>query len=203
MIPPVLRTALLTISATVLIVAFPATGLAQNAGSLDPMDKLRIHGERVYSPWSLASTAAYAGWRQARNHPAEWGHGGAAYGKRLGSALGYSAIHEALAFGLDASLHQDPRYFRSTGQGILRRTVHALRETIMTRTDSGGETVSAWRIGSAYGAAYLSNQWYPDRLNTAGLIVKQGSLQLGYDFTGNLVAEFWPDVKQKLLRRKP
>jgi ABC-type transporter Mla MlaB component len=26
--------------------------------------------------------------------------------------------------------------------------------------------MSTWRLGSAYGAAFLSRQWYPDRLNT-------------------------------------
>ena len=167
------------------------------------MGKLRFHGELVYGPWSLAGTAAYAGLRQARDQPAEWGHGGAAFGKRLGSAFGYSAIREALAFGIDSSLREDPRYFRSAGTGVLRRTGHALRGTVMTRTDSGGETLSAWRIGSAYGAAYLSNQWYPDRLNTWRLSAKQGSLQLGFDFAANLAREFWPDVKRKMPHRKP
>jgi len=53
------------------------------------------------------------------------------------------------------------------GAGFWRRTGHALRGTILTRTDTGGETLSTWRIGSAYGSAFLSNMWYPDRLNTA------------------------------------
>ena len=201
--PPVLLDALLKLNTIVLLFAVPAAGLAQNAGPLDSMGKLRFHGELVYSPWSLAQSSAYSGIRHARNQPAEWGHGGAAYGKRLGSAIGYSAVRETLAFGLDSTLHQDPRYFRSTSKSIWRRTGNALRGTIMTRTDSGGGTLSTWRIGSAYGAAYLSNQWYPDRLNTAGLCAKQGSLQLGYDFASNLASEFWPDVKRKLLHRKP
>ena len=74
--------------------------------------------------------------------------------------------------------------------------------TILTRTDSGGETLSTWRLGSAYGAAFLSNQWYPDRLNTVRLGVLQGSMTLGFDLVGNLGAEFWPDIKRKVLRRK-
>ena len=126
-----------------------------------------------------------------------------AYGKRFASTVGCSAIHGALAFGLDSTLHQDPRYFRSRSTGFWRRTAHALRGTILTRTDRGGETLSTWRLGSAYGAAFLSNQWYPDRLNTVRLGVAQGSLQLGFDFASNLSSEFWPDLKRKILRRKP
>jgi hypothetical protein len=107
-----------------------------------------------------------------------------------------------MAFGLDSALRQDPRYFRSGGTGFWRRAGHALRGTILTRTDSGAETFSTWRIGSAYGAAYLSNQWYPDRLNTVRLDLIQGSVTLGFDLVGNLGSEFWPDIKRKALGRK-
>ena len=34
--------------------------------------------------------------------------------------------------------------------------------------------MSVWRLGSAYGAAYLSNQLHPGRLNTAGLGFAEG-----------------------------
>jgi hypothetical protein len=73
---------------------------------------------------------------------------------------------------------------------------------MLTHTDSGGETLSTWRLGSAYGAAFLSNEWYPERLNTVRLGALQGTLHLGFDFVSNLGAEFWPDVKRKILRRK-
>jgi hypothetical protein len=135
--------------------------------------------------------------------PEEWGQGGGAYGKRFASTVGCSGIHAILAFGLDSALHQDPRYFRSRRTGFWRRTAHALKGTILTRTNSGRETVSTWRLGSAYGAAFLSNQWYPDRLNTVRLGALQGSLQLGFDFASNVGAEFLPDLKRKIPHRKP
>jgi hypothetical protein len=193
----------MTIFSAILLCAVSVVGIAQPVDSIDIKGKLRFHAENVYSPTSLARSAAYAGILQGRDAPYEWGHGGGAFGKRLASAVGYSAIHSTIAFGLDSTLHQDPRYFRSASTGFWHRTGHALRATIMTRTDSGGETLSTWRIGSAYGSAYLSNQWCPDRLNTMGQGAKQGSLQLVFDFAGNLRSEFWPDVKRKLLHRKP
>jgi hypothetical protein len=149
----------------------------------------------------LAGSAAYAGILQADTAPTEWGQGWASYGKRFGSTVGYTAVYGTLAFGLDSTLHQDPRYFRSRSTGFWRRTGHALRGTILTRTDSGGETLSTWRLGSAYGAAFLSNQWYPDRLNTVRLGIGQGSLRLGFDFAANMGSEFWPDVRRKVLHR--
>ena len=50
--------------------------------------------------------------------------------------------------------------------------------------------------------AFLSNQWYPDRLNTIRLGILQGSMTLGFDFVGNLGREFWPDIKGKVFRKK-
>src|ERR1017187_6653771 len=120
---------------------------------LDWQAKLHFHAEATYGPWAVASFAAYAGLLQEINSPKEWGQGGDAYGKRFASTVGWSAIHGALAFGLDSTLHQDPRYYRSRSTGFWRRSGHAIRGTILTRTDAGGETLSTWRIGSSYGAA--------------------------------------------------
>jgi len=187
----------------VLLCAVAVAAMAQPVDSLDLNGKLRFHAESFYRPSSIAGTVAYAGILQGVGSPAEWGQGGGAYGKRLASTVGGSAIHGVLAFGLDSTLHQDPRYFRSRNIGFWRRTGHALRGTVLTRTDRGGETLSTWRIGSAYGAAFLSNQWYPDRLNTVRRGLQQGSLRLGFDLVSNLGAEFWPDLKHKFLHRKP
>jgi hypothetical protein len=180
----------------------PVAGIAQTADVLDWKGRLHYHAEKTYAPLAIVGFAAYAGVLQGLNAPEEWGQGGAAYGKRVASTAGWSAIHGALAFGLDSTLHQDPRYYRSLSTGFWRRTGHALRGTILTRTDAGGETFSTWRVGSAYGSAVLSNLWYPDRLNTARLGLIQGSVGLGFDLAGNLGSEFWPDIKRKVFRRK-
>ena len=185
-----------------LLVAMPAAGIAQTSNPLGVADKLRFHAEGTFGPLAIVGIAAYAGALQEFNAPLEWGQGGAAYGKRVGSTAGAWGINGALAFGLDSALHQDPRYYRSLRKGFWRRTGHAFRGTIVTRTDAGGETLSTWRIGSAYGSAFLSNLWYPDRLNTVRLGLIQGSVGLGFGLVGNLGSEFWPDIKRKVLHRK-
>jgi hypothetical protein len=182
--------------------AVPLIGLAQPFVALDAKEKLSFHVKKSFGPLALAGSAAYAGILQEADTPTEWGQGGRGYGKRFVSTLACSGIHSALALGLDTALHQDPRYFRSTHTGFWRRTGHAFRGTILSRTDQGAETLSTWRLGSAYGAAYLSNQWYPRRLNTVALGFAEGSLQLGFDLASNLGSEFWPDIKRKVFRRK-
>jgi hypothetical protein len=182
--------------------AVPVTGFGQNPDALDVTGKLKFHAESTYSPLSMVGFAAYAGALQALDVPREWGQGAGPYAKRFGSTVAWSAVHSTLAFGLDTTLRQDPRYFRSGDTGFWRRSGHALRGTILTRTDSGGETFSTWRFGSAYGAAFLSNQWYPDRLNTVRLGLIQGSVEMGFDLIGNLGKEFWPDIKRKVFRKQ-
>jgi len=185
-----------------LLAAIPVSLIGQSSEALNWKRKLRFHAEATYEPLALLGAAAYAGILQADGAPREWGQGAAAYGQRFGSTVAWAGIHSTLAFGLDSTLHQDPRYFRSGGNGFWRRSGHALRGTLLTRTDTGGETLSTWRIGSAYGAAFLSNEWYPDRLNTVRLGMIQGSVTVGFGFIANLGAEFWPDVKKKVQRKK-
>jgi hypothetical protein len=187
----------------VLLCAVSVAGMAQPVDSLDLKSKLHFHAESVVSPWSVAGSAAYAGILQGIGTPEEWGQDAGAYGKRFASTVGCSGIHAVLAFGLDSTLHQDPRYYRSGSTGIWPRTRHALRGTILTRTDNGGETLSTWRLGSAYGAAFISNQWYPDRYHTVSHGFVGGSYRIGFDLAKNVIAEFWPDIKKKISRRKP
>jgi hypothetical protein len=186
----------------ILLWAAPLAGLAQTEAPLNLTEKLQFHAERIYGPLALLGDAAYAGALQAIGTPDEWRRGAEGYGMRFASTVGWSAINNTMAFGLTATLHQDPRYFRSAEGGFWRRTGHALRGTILTRTDRGTETLSTWRLGSDYGSAFLSNQWYPDRLNTVKLGFAQGSVTMGFDLARNLATEFWPDIKRKVLRRK-
>jgi len=187
----------------VLLCALPVAGIAQSLAPMGWNDKLRFHAERAYGPWALAGSAAYAGLLQEIGTPEPWGQGAEGYGRRLASTLACSGMHGVLAFGLDTALHQDPRYYPSHSTGFWLRTGHAFRGTILTRKDDGGETLSTWRLGSAYGAAYLSNQWYPQRLNTVRLGFLQGSLQLGFDLASNLFSEFRQDLKKALPHHKP
>jgi hypothetical protein len=175
---------------------------AQASAPLAWKAKLRFHANASFGPLALVGIGAYAGFLQATNSPREWGQGASGYGKRLASTAGAVGIHGVLAFGLDTALHQDPRYYRSLDTGFWRRSAHALRGTILTRTDSGHETFSTWRFGSAYGEEFLSNLWYPSRLDTPGLGFQQGTIRLGFDLLSNLGTEFWPDIKRDVFRRK-
>src|SRR4029077_11193833 len=145
----------LALAAAVTFAAVSQTSSQATSQVMDPLSwkgKLKYHAESTYSPMAIVGFAAYAGILQTLDTPTEWGQGGAGYARRFASTAAWSGIHSTLAFGLDTTLHQDPRYYRS-GAGGWRRVGHSFRGTMLTRTDSGGETLSTWRLGSAYGAA--------------------------------------------------
>jgi hypothetical protein len=187
----------------VLMGAVSIAGFAQTPATLNVSGKLRYHVDRTFSPGSMAISGVKAGYSQLTDSPTEWGQGGAGYSRRAASSFAGAAVRAGLAFGLDSALHQDPRYYPSDRSGFWPRTKDALRGTVLTRTDSGGETFSTWRIGSAFGAAYISQQWYPDRYHTVRHGFVGGSTRLGFDAIKNVIAEFWPDMKKKMSRHKP
>jgi hypothetical protein len=161
-------------------------------------DKLRIHTLRVVSWDKPVGWAAYSGLQQLRNSPHEWGQGATGYGRRFASNAGYTVVRNALGFGLDATLRQDPRYFKSKRRGFGPRTADALRQIFVSRTDRGGETFAFWRFGSAYGAGFIANTWMPKSSNTAGDAMINGTISIGADAAANLYYEFWPDIKKRL-----
>ena len=162
--------------------------------------KLKYHAMQTASPGFAAEMAAYAAVLHGFDTPAEWGQGGRAYGKRVASAAGATAIRNFFAFCLDSSLGEDPRYVRAGHGSVLRRMGHASRETFVSRTDSNRIRIPAWRTGSAIGAAFLSNAWYPDRLNTVSSGFEQAGATLGLDLLGNMASEFWPDLRRIIFR---
>jgi hypothetical protein len=162
--------------------------------------KALFHATNIASAWFAPGVAAYSGILQWRDSPPEWGQGWRAYGKRAASAAGASGVRNVFAFALDSSLHEDPRYSRASHGPIMRRLRHAIGYTFVTRTDSGGRRFATWRFGSAAGAAFVSNFWYPDRLNNFPEGVKDTATTIGGDVLLNIAKEFWPDLRRKLFR---
>jgi len=194
-------------SVAILLMIWPFAdwGLAQSVPpppTLSAVEKFQFHANRNFNLPSLAGRSAGAALMQWRDRPEQWGQGAGGYTNRFGSLTATAGIRSVLAASLDAGLHQDPRYFRSQRTGFWHRFGHAARGTILTRTDRGGETLSTWRLGSAYGAAFLSSTWQPGETGIVRRGLTGGSLQMGFAFANNLLTEFWPDIKRKLSRKK-
>jgi len=146
--------------------------------------------------------AGLAGLSQLTDQNPSFGQGMAGYGKRVGTSYADQAMGNMMTEAIFPSLlHEDPRYFRRATGSKLSRTGYALSRIFVTRTDAGGTRFNYSEVlGNATGVA-ISNLYYPDSRNAADSISRLGQ-QLATDAVSQVLKEFWPDIKQRLVKHK-
>jgi len=168
---------------------------------LSTREKFKIAVEDSFDRGTVALAAAFAGEAQLTNATPSFGQGAAGYARYFGAAYGDFVIGDFMTEAIyPALLHQDPRYFRrGTGSG-LSRVGYAVGQIFWTHTDSGGTQFNFSEIAGNATAAAISNAYYPDNRTAANAATKLAS-QVGIDMLGNILKEFWPDLKKKLSRK--
>jgi len=166
--------------------------------SISAKQKITIAAKDSFDWPVFPTAAAFAGLYQIENQNPSFGQGVKGYALRFATAYADQTIGNIMTEGLvPIVLHEDPRYFRLGERSILYRTGYALKQIVITRTDSGGHTFnfSEWG-GNAIGVA-ISNAYYPDT-RTASDNAERLLIACGTDAFSNVLKEFWPDVKKKL-----
>ena len=155
-------------------------------------DRFTIYRQTILRPYSVVGPALGAGIGQWEDEPPEWGQGAKGYGHRIASGMGRHLISETIRFGVAAVDGEDPRYHRSEETGVWKRAQHAIVETFTSETADGGRIPAYSRFAGTYGAAFISNTWYPDSRATAGWALRRGSTALGSSVGFHLFEEFVP-----------
>jgi hypothetical protein len=165
-------------------------------------EKMKIAKQDSFD-WPVFLTAgAFAGLYHLQDQNPSFGQGMSGYGKRYGGAYGDQLTGNLFTEGIMPSLlHQDPRYFRLGKGSFGRRMCYALSRVVITKNDSGRRAFnfSEWS-GNSISVA-LSNSYYPDT-RTASDNAERLAVAVGTDAVGNVLKEFWPDVKGRF-HRKP
>jgi hypothetical protein len=164
-------------------------------------EKAYLFGWRSIQPSAWGKSAFTAAIAQWRDKPEEWGQGMEGYGKRYGHRIVNRFVESAIGLGVSGALRQDARYFRKPVGPKKSRLWHALSQTFVTRTDSGGKTFAAWRVAGNYGGQFVSNAWRPERQRNPGETMIRGTISLGYDAASNVFKEFWPDIRRIVFKR--
>jgi hypothetical protein len=99
---------------------------------------------------------------------------------------------------LPSLLHEDPRYFRLGNGTFWRRTYYATSRIFVTRMDNGSTRFYVSEIVGNIGVDALTALYYPDSQSALKSAERYG-MQLGNDAVSNILTEFWPDVKHRLL----
>jgi hypothetical protein len=163
-----------------------------STSSLTLADRFHIYGRTLLRPYSIVGPALGAGIGQWEDEPPEWGQGAKGYGRRIGSGMTRQFISETIRFGVAAADGEDPRYHRSQDSGIWPRARHAIVETFTSETADGSRIPAYSRFAGTYGAAFISNAWYPDSRATAGYALRRGSTALASSVGFHLFEEFIP-----------
>jgi hypothetical protein len=171
-----------------------------NPDALTPKEKLNLALRNTFGPRALGNRMLAASIDQWRDHPTEWESGVDGFSTRFASRMGRLAVRNSVRLATDVAFGIDPRYDRCDCAGFLKRTGHAWKRVIVSRSDSGGEMPALSNFTGAYVAPMITYTWYPDRLNTWDRKLQSGTLNLGMRGLSNMLREFWPDVKRGFRR---
>jgi hypothetical protein len=165
--------------------------------------KFKLSAEDAFDPYGFVSAGVNAGVEQAAKDHEQYGQGATGFAKRYGADFADESISEIFGGGIYPSLfRQDPRYFRMEHGNVWKRSLYAMSRVVWTRDDIGELEFNSSSVLGDYSAAAISNLYYPTADRTWGQTVERGSILLLEDSAFNLLKEFWPDVHQRLKRRR-
>jgi hypothetical protein len=165
-------------------------------------DKWKLFMKESVDPFAFASAAAGAGISQLHNEDPKYGIGSQAYFQRFGAAQADITSQNFFQDAVLASLfHEDPRYFRKgPASTVFHRIAYAVSRAVITRRDSGKEGFNfSGLVGMELGIV-LSNAYYPPKSVNGGEMAYRTGSSFAATALGNLLPEFWPDIKERLKR---
>lgn len=100
-----------------------------------------------------------------------------------------------------ALTHEDPRYYTRGYGGFFRRTAYALSRVVVTKADSGGARINTSELMGNALEAGLANLYYPPEERGLSNTTQNWATQLEAAALNNIIREFWPDIRRKVLRQ--
>ena len=168
----------------------------QGAVPLSAGNKVTFALRQEVSPFTMLSRVLSATWSQALDSQPHYGQGWAPYGQRVGAAFARGAVQDLATVAVfDPIFHDDPRYYVLGRQHkLLNRAVYAATRVLITRTDSGHNTLNAPLLLGYAAAAGANMAYYPQRDRNFGDAATGYAGSLGGGVLGMEVNEFIGDA---------
>jgi len=166
-------------------------------GPMTVGEKFVYFEKPVFGPRTIFTTAFRAGILMANpvsGYPREWKDGAGAFGRNYGDQYARKAAESFTRFSVDAALHEDPRYTRSTSKSAFGRAAHALAFTFVDKTDGGHSTLAFGNFAGAAASGFVGNAYLPDGWNNATHAGQRSLTTFGGFAIQNLTQEFAPEI---------
>ena len=168
---------------------------------LSTAQKLHLFLEYTYSARNFAGAGVNALLDEAGGNR-EYEGGFTGLGQRYGVELGTAETGAFFGkFLIPALLKQDPRYLRNPKLPFGRRILYSISRVVITRNDRGGQTVNASYIAGNAVSQALADLYVPGQRQGLQPIANRLTFNLARDAGFNLLNEFWPEIRRKLLHR--
>ncbi|MGO8986150.1 MAG: hypothetical protein ACLPHI_18580 [Terriglobales bacterium] len=166
-------------------------------------EKFRITAKGAFDPYEFVIVGILSGIRQAENAYPGFGQGMEGYAKRYGTAFADQVDGNIMVGAVFPTLLKtDPRYFRLGRGGFVHRFGYAFSRIFVTRTDSGHNVFNASEFAGNATAITISNVYYPEADRGFSPSANNWGVQMGIDAFGNELKEFWPDIHNRLRKKK-
>jgi hypothetical protein len=166
--------------------------------------KFELVMQQTYSPYTFTSATFDATWAQAWRQWPQYGGGMQGWSKRLGATLADVESRRFIQnFMLASMLHEDPRYFPSTRNGLIARAWYAATRVLVTRDDYGRDVFNQAEFLGASLTSSLQDAYYPRPDRTLGATLNRFVGTLSGDATTDILHEFTPDLKRLFHKHCP
>jgi hypothetical protein len=171
---------------------------------ITPRQRLNWVVDSTIGPETLTVGLLSAGFGTARDAPKEYGPHWGGFADRYGMRLTGVSTGNAMEAGFGSLWGEDPRYryFRNASEPFKDRLRRVVVMTFVAHDRHRNLMPAYARYIATPGSNFLSNTWRADSEATNRAAV----LRTVWGFAGlmgkNAFTEFWPDVRQRIFRRK-
>jgi hypothetical protein len=152
----------------------------------------------------LMTTAAWAGLSQLQGTDNNvYGQGFKGFAHRYGINYADQVMGNYFPEAIVPTLfHMDPRYFRKGDGSKTSRLGYAISRIVVAKNDNGVTTFNSSEIVGNALASLAVMTYHPHERNLKAGLYQWGVTYIGSDMVGQILKEFWPDIKHKLFHKQ-
>ncbi len=151
----------------------------------------------------FGTTAFFAGLSQLQGTDnATYGQGLKGFAHRYGINYADQVVGNYFPEAIIPSLfHSDPRYFRKGEGSVKGRVLYAVSRIFICKSDNGNNMFNVNEFVGNSTAAVVASAYHPHQ-RTVGDMATQWGTFVETDMAGQVMKEFWPDIKRKLFKNR-